>query len=146
MEDRRQVFTFSRDSEKNQIIVRQPDQNPRGMGAGGVLTSDFFGLDTELDPTTQIKLDRLRQLTTQDPGKLSEKNKKELKSLDNELAEFGLNYEFRDPLYGLFLKEWAEQTKQEHKAIDISLSSKDRSLQAEMARKIVAKLKSAKEG
>ena len=121
-----------------------------GMGAAGLLTSDLFGLPTQLDQTTQQKVDRQRQLAAQDLSKLTAKERQkvqqELQSLDDELSGLGLTYQFRDPLYSQFLEALAEETRKRQESSGPPLSQDEQERQLDLTREIVAKLKSAEEG
>ena len=57
-----QVQVMWRDTS-NQVHAQAPEESPRGMGYGGILTSDMFGLRTTLDNSTE-RLLRLRHRFT----------------------------------------------------------------------------------
>jgi hypothetical protein len=143
---RDQVLLLVRDPRTKKAGVRLAEQEPQGMGAAGLLTSDLFGLSSQLDRTTREMLVQKRKLAAQDPSTLTEEDRETLQRLDQELAGMGLNYEYRDPLYSEFLKAWAEETTQQPKLGETPLTREEQQLQAEYVRKLVAELKSKREG
>lgn len=90
------------DRYNNQIIVKTPEIDPKGMGVAGLLTSDLFGLPSTLDPDTQRDLDRKRQLLYKADRTVDEQN--ELRRLECELANLGFTRTTRDPLYDKFIE------------------------------------------
>jgi hypothetical protein len=143
---RDQVHVLVRDPRTKKVDVRLAEQGPQGMGAAGLLTSDLFGLSSQLDRTTREMLAQKRKLAAKDPSTLKEEDRETLQRLDQELAGMGLNYEYRDPLYREFLKAWAEETTQQPKLGETPLTREEQQLQAEYVRKLVAELKSKREG
>src|SRR5690606_10363759 len=95
---RSEVRIFRR-GQGGRVIVEVPDQDPRGMGVAGILTSDRFRLRTTLDPETQRDLDRMLQLAA---SALSPAEEAELRDLNVRLRDKGLSQTIRDPLYELF--------------------------------------------
>ncbi len=140
--ERQQVFRLIRDPQTKRIKVCSPNEDVQGMGAGALLTSDLFGLPSQLDQTTQEKLDRRRYLAGKPFKELSTKEREELQGLSSELESMGFNYEFRDPLYSQFLKAWAHETKGEQEWGATPLTREQAERQAELIREIVAMLKS----
>jgi hypothetical protein len=141
-----QLIVFVRDSQTGSIVPHCPDVDPSGMGAAGLLTSNFFGLYSQLDKVTQDQLDKKRQLAAKEPHDMSEEDKETLRGLDTELSRKGFNYSYRDPLYAKFLEEWARETK-EHPELGVPpLTPAERERQTEYVRNVVAKLKQRKEG
>lgn len=98
-----QVQIFYRDQETKQIHTTTPSIDPKGMGVAALLTSELFGLSSTLDPETQGKLDRKRELflkTNRTP-----KEEKEMNDLTDELGSLDFTRTIRDPLYDKFVRE-----------------------------------------
>ena len=84
----------------------EPDESPRGLGFAGILTSEMFGFKTILDRETNQLLDERNQLLYKESiGKLTEKDKKRLQVLFEELSQKGFNHIFKDPLYSEYIIE-----------------------------------------
>lgn len=130
-----QVQVFSFEDTGKRIIVTLPDEDPMGMGVAGLLTSDLFGLHTTLDLETQEKLDRKKELAIKE--ELTEEDRRELETLNAELARMGFLSAFRDPLYSQFLRALREYEEFKKPA----LTPKEREEQAKLAREIIKKLK-----
>jgi len=80
-----------------------PTANPRGQGAGGLLTTDLFGLPSQLDEYTQALIDRQYELLAEaedDTGKRAE-----LGQVTAALDSLGFSMVNRDPLVSAFLAE-----------------------------------------
>jgi len=63
---RPQVQIIQRDKETGHIAVNYPEQDPRGMGIAALLTSDVYGLRSQLDIPTLKALERKRELLAKD--------------------------------------------------------------------------------
>lgn len=61
---RGQLQILYRDPEYLTITSHMPEHDPRGMGYSGVVTSDMFGLASELDKRTQRRLEVYRTLAS----------------------------------------------------------------------------------
>jgi predicted ATPase len=105
-----QVRVFRRTGDDRMTTTFQPDEDPRGMGVVGLLTSDMFGLRSDLDPQTLQLIDEKVKIATKD-GKLSKKEKDDLKKIDDELDRVGLLSTFSDPYFMAFLKGVARRKK-----------------------------------
>ena len=99
--DKDQVQVTWRDSE-GQIHAAAPAESPRGMGYGGILTSDMFGLRGTLDNPTEELLRRRRQLFEKEMLSIQESD--ELERLDKEIEEMGFTTSHWDSDYQEFLK------------------------------------------
>ncbi|MFC9304293.1 hypothetical protein ACFTWC_23575, partial [Streptomyces albidoflavus] len=73
------------------------------MGVGALLTSDVYGLRSQLDLETLRKLDRKRELASKETD-LTAEEEQELSSLGHELRGLGLLLENRDPEFQEFLR------------------------------------------
>ena len=63
---REQVQVLYRDPEYLRITSHLPEHDPRGMGYSGIVTSDMFGLASQLDKRTQRRLEMYRVLASID--------------------------------------------------------------------------------
>ncbi|MET7710983.1 AAA family ATPase [Streptomyces sp. NPDC005407] len=99
---REQIRVVTTDDE-GQATAVIPRANPRGQGAGGLLTTDLFGLPTQLDEHTQELIDRqyaLLPAAEGDPVKQAE-----LRDVTGQLDFMGFPTSDRDPLVAAFLAE-----------------------------------------
>jgi predicted ATPase len=139
--ERTQVLIMRRDEETGLINTDRPEQDPRGMGIAGLLTSDVFGLRSQLDlPTLQL-LDRKRQLAIQD--ELTSKQRKDLAELNQKLRELDFTNVVRDPLYKPFVDAMTAVERVEGMQTDLlTEEQRDRrkDLAERVARRIVAEL------
>jgi predicted ATPase len=133
-----QVQIIQRD-ENGQIKAEHPFEDPQGMGIAALLTSEVYGLRSQLDLATQRLLDErrnlaaLKELNTDQRQRLAELNKK-LEGLDFAIT-------FRDPLYQAFVKEM--MTRQEPDIAEtIALSPEQFKAQRDLAMKILDELES----
>jgi len=85
------------------ITTAPPGFDVRGYGVGPLLTSDLYGLATQLDTATQDLIDRQYELTR--TLELDEQEQQELDKITNTLRERGFNTTHRDPAVQLFLAE-----------------------------------------
>ena len=105
-----------RTTSEGQIIVEEPEVDPRGLGVEGILTSEFFGLPTTIDEFTQGKLDERNELLVkQQEQELSGKEQERLRVLFEELEGLGFGNTFRDPLYQKFIVAYKNRIKEHGK-------------------------------
>ncbi len=90
--------------EDGRIYSASAEQDPKGMGFAGILTSDIFGLQSTLDPETLEKLDQQRRLVIKGANELTDEEKAELNRLNKELEDIDVTRFVRDPYYPLFVK------------------------------------------
>ena len=103
---RHEVRVMYKEAETGQISVRVPDQDPKGLGVSGILTSDLFGLRSDLDLDTLRLLDEKRDLSIKE--NLTQEDKHRLEELRRELEDIDPSARIRDPLYREFIKAlWA---------------------------------------
>ncbi|WP_327333094.1 AAA family ATPase [Streptomyces anulatus] len=94
------VVTTNVEGQATAVI---PRANPRGQGAGGLLTTDLFGLPTQLDEHTQELIDRQYTLLPEavgDPVKQAA-----LRDVTAQLETMDFPNSDRDPLVAAFLAE-----------------------------------------
>ncbi len=136
---REQVLIINRDEKTMQVDCDHPEEDPKGMGYAGILTSDMYGLRSTLDSGTIKELDQQRTLATKD--KLTEKEEFKLSKLTKVLDSKGFTKIFSDPTYALFADALSKSEE------DISLkktvlSKKDKDHQTSLAKRIIQELKS----
>jgi hypothetical protein len=95
-----QVCLLERDPNSARISASEPVTDPRGMGVSALLTSEIYGLASELDPVTYAKLERRRWLAAAES--LSVIEQRELGRLTRELEDLDFTFSDRDPLYTEF--------------------------------------------
>lgn len=100
---RSEVQIMQRDDGTGRITAEYPRDDPKGMGVAGLLTSDVYGLRSDLDLETLALLDEKRALASKKSLNASEKKK--LKKLSEKLGNLDFTTSARDPLYSLFAKE-----------------------------------------
>ncbi|ELH4237463.1 AAA family ATPase [Vibrio fluvialis] len=96
-----QVQVMWRDSNL-QVYAQEPEESPRGMGYGGILTSDMFGLRTTLDNSTE-RLLRLRRRFTE-KTELSPIQSGRLKKIDKAIEGLGFTTAHWDEEYARYLR------------------------------------------
>jgi predicted ATPase len=100
------------------ISAQSPTEDPRGMGVGALLTSDVYGLRSQLDLETLEKLDRKRALAAK--ALLDKDEEVELHLLSQELASLELAIEDRDREFQTYLR--AKYRREEPLPDEITLS------------------------
>ncbi|WP_411086211.1 AAA family ATPase [Streptomyces sp. 061-3] len=90
--------------DAGRISAVAPLDDPQGMGVGALLTSDVYGLRSQLDLETLGKLDRKRHLSALRDDQLSPEDRIELSQLGTELRHLGLLMEDRDPEFQAYLR------------------------------------------
>ena len=88
--------------QDSKIHAAVPEDDPRGMGYAGILTSDMFGLGSTLDEYTTDLLRQRRELL--EINKLSEKEKKELSKLNETIESLGYSTIHWDNDYSEYLR------------------------------------------
>lgn len=99
--DKQQIQVMWRDS-KFQVHAQEPEESPKGMGYGGILTSDMFGLRTTLDNPTE-RLLRLRRRFTE-KSELSPIQAGRLKKIDKAIEGLGFTTAHWDEEYAQYLR------------------------------------------
>jgi hypothetical protein len=140
--DRSEVVRFER-AEDGAVEVTVPQFQLKGVGAGGLLTSEIFGLSSQLDEETAEALDRKRHLTARrlDPELPEEERAAdvvELKILEEKLRFVDATSIVRDPLYPDFVKAMAREAHGASAAM--ILTAKQRRKRADAASRIVRNL------
>lgn len=99
--DKKQIQVMWQD-ESNQVQAQAPAESPRGMGYGGILTSDMFGLRSTLDNPTEDLLRERRSLVELD--QLTAEQRQELKLLDAKIEALGFTTAHWDKDYQEYLQ------------------------------------------
>jgi hypothetical protein len=86
-----------RTEEPGHVIADIPDEDPQGMGVAGLLTSELYGLRSQLDTATLSLLDLKRELATKDD--LNPDEQQQLNALNRQLEGLDFSRVTRDPLY-----------------------------------------------
>jgi predicted ATPase len=134
---RDQVRVMNRDAN-GKISSLIPEKDPKGMGISGILTSDIFGLRSDLDLATLHLLDRKRQLAIKDT--LTEAEKEELTKLNDELSNLDFTNQVRDPMFKEFVDALA-RTEEVEKTPKIKLSREERERRRQLAQEVIKKLR-----
>lgn len=135
---RSQVQIMERNPDSGGITAHYPEQDPQGMGIAGLLTSDIYGLRSQLDPITLNLLDRKRELSIKD--RLSEDEAKELDLLNQTLSELDFTKVVRDPLYEPFVKAMSVIEKQRKLRASV-LTPEQQEFRRRLVASIIQKLK-----
>lgn len=96
-----QVRILKRNPVDGTIESNKPTSNPYELGYPGILMSEMFGLDSVLSKTTENLLEKKRELAIKE--KLTDKDKKELKSLNEKLKHIDMTSRVRDPLFSEYV-------------------------------------------
>lgn len=106
---RSQVQIMQRDEQTGRIVAQYPGEDPKGMGVAGLLTSDVYGLRSELDLATLRLLDEKRTLAVKTT--LNDEERARLKELDERLRGLDFTITTRDPMFKRFAKAMAERER-----------------------------------
>lgn len=109
---RGEVRIMDRETD-GRIVAVEPRVDPRGMGVGALLTSDIYGLRSQLDLETLDLLDHRRKLAARAPSSLSADEAERLRNLSMQLSDLGLLMEERDPEFGEYLRAKADLEREE---------------------------------
>jgi predicted ATPase len=93
----RNQVRLMRNEDLGRVTAEIPDEDPRGMGVAGLLTSELYGLRSQLDSETLSLLDQKRFLATKET--LSRQEREELAMLNRQLEGLDFSRVTRDPLY-----------------------------------------------
>lgn len=127
-----QVVLLSRQGQT--IVAAHPNEDPRGQGVSGLLTSEIYGLTSDLDSITLQQLERHRALAAAD--ELTESEARELQLLTSQLGDLGFTYSVRDPVYAEFERAMASETQ----SVKSDLTPEEHHEEAERARSILRKI------
>lgn len=105
---RERIRLFRKDGDR--ITAETPDVDPRGRGIGGQLTTELWGLETQLDKRTQELIDEQHELAGY--PELDDVDQQRLRQVNEELDQLDFATERRDPVVALFLSELARRRRQ----------------------------------
>ncbi len=136
--ERSQVQIMQLDEETGRISAQMPDEDLKGMGIAGLLTSEVYGLRSQLDLETLELLDRKRELAVKET--LTGPEESELARLNKQLAGLDFTKTVRDPLYEEFVKAKTKLEIEEGLHIPV-LTKEQQEKQKELALKVLKDLK-----
>jgi predicted ATPase len=102
---RHEVRVMVRDQESGKIVAEVPEHDPKGMGVRGILTSELFGLRSDLDLATLQLLDEKRDLASKES--LTKPEKVRLAELRGQTDAIDLSGRVSDPLVSEVVKTLA---------------------------------------
>jgi restriction endonuclease S subunit/energy-coupling factor transporter ATP-binding protein EcfA2 len=103
-----QIHLLRRDCETGVCKWTQPSVNPRGLGFTGILTSEMFGMRSDLDEETLADLDNKVRLVAKE-GTLTPNELEELEEINKRLEDAGFQKAFSDPYYAAFIRAWSQR-------------------------------------
>lgn len=136
--EREQVQLMQREEKTGRIYVSYPEESPRGMGVAALLTSDIYGLRSQLDLPTLRLLDERRELAIKE--QMSDEDKIRLRDLNEQLDQLGFTKTIRDPLYEPYVKAMTKVEEEEGLREPV-LTPDQQDRQRELAVEIVRELK-----
>jgi ABC-type multidrug transport system ATPase subunit len=109
--ERKDVLLMQRDDVTGRVFAEHPAEDPRGMGVAGLLTSEVYGLQSDLSPEAVADLETLRRLTML--GERTEEEERELSRIYKQYHGARLTRTTRDPMFSLFVQAMrkAERTE-----------------------------------
>jgi ABC-type multidrug transport system ATPase subunit len=134
---RSQVQIMQRDDESGRVTAQCPTDDPKGMGVAGLLTSEVYGLRSELDLETLGLLDEKRALAAKPT--LTEEERVRLRELDERLRSLDFTITLRDPIYKVFAKAMAERERDEGLQVPV-LTKEQQERQKQLAREVLESL------
>jgi predicted ATPase len=102
---RNEVRVMVKDQKAGKILAEVPEHEPRGMGVRGILTSELFGLRSDLDLATLQLLDEQRELASK--ADLTEQEKVRLAELREQTDAIDFSGRVSDPLVSEVVKTLA---------------------------------------
>lgn len=136
--EREQVQLMQRDEKTGGVRADYPEESPRGMGVAALLTSDIYGLRSQLDLPTLRLLDERRELAIKE--QMSDEDRARLRELNGQLDEMGFTKTIRDPLYEPYVKAMTKVEEEEGLREPV-LTPGQQDRQRELAVQIVRELK-----
>jgi len=97
-----QIRLLKRDEESLVCYCMQPSEDPRGLGFTGILTSDIFDFNSDLDPETMDLLHKQADLAGKE--NLSTTEARKLEKITEKIDVLGFKTANSDPYYRAFLK------------------------------------------
>lgn len=97
-----QILQTKREDGVRHVVASFPKEHPRGMGYASIVTSDMFGIASQLDRHTQLDLERQRTLAARE--KLNPVEAAELDAVNARLDKLGFRFFFPDDEYTRYLR------------------------------------------
>jgi predicted ATPase len=98
-----QIHLLRRDPASGRCVWESPSEDPQGLGFTGILTSDMFGFQSDLDPETLSLLSEQAALAGKE-GKLSKRDAQKLAEVTAKVDRLGFKTASSDPYYRAFLQ------------------------------------------
>jgi predicted ATPase len=102
-----QIQIMKRDDNSLKVVANPPLYDPKGLGVSGILTSDMFGLRSDLDSETLKDLDEHAVLFSKD--ELTSKEQARLAELQENMRQSGFLDAYSDPYFSAFVKAWSRK-------------------------------------
>ncbi|EPS7818930.1 AAA family ATPase [Acinetobacter baumannii] len=99
--EKQQIQILHRKDDQK-IYADQPDQDPKGMGYAGIITSDMFGLGSSLDKETNAKLLELNFLSSK--KNQTDQDKLKIQELRDNIANLDFNFHANDKLFQEYMR------------------------------------------
>lgn len=106
-----QVHLLVRDTRSGECASMVSSVDPKGMGFSGILMSELFGFQSDLDEETLNALDRRVRLVGKERS-LTRSEEEELEVIDERLEGLGFMTAFSDPYYSAFVRAWGRMYEQ----------------------------------
>jgi ABC-type Mn2+/Zn2+ transport system ATPase subunit len=108
--EREDILLFEQEPETRHVTISTPTESPKGLGVAGILTGQFFDLDTTLDADTQDLLEERYELELKfrRQGSLADAERQRMRELSHTLAGLGFAMTVRDPLFSEYLRARAD--------------------------------------
>ncbi|MFE6871334.1 AAA family ATPase [Kitasatospora sp. NPDC057692] len=106
----RDQLRIIRRADDGSTCAEVPSDDPRGRGIGGILTSELYGLTSQLDNYTQKLIDDQYKLSGRRSLNADELDK--LQELNDRLEGVGFSASHRDPAVELYLAELDRRRKE----------------------------------
>ncbi|TVU72441.1 AAA family ATPase [Pseudoalteromonas distincta] len=107
--EKSQIQIMKRNEDTLKVFAEPPSISPKGLGVSGILTSEMFGLRSDLDVETLKLVDRHVELLGKEP--LTKSDAFEIQRITQELDGLGLMQPYGDPYYSAFIKAWSRINK-----------------------------------
>lgn len=114
-----QILQTKIESGRRKVVVSFPDEHPRGMGYASIVTSNMFGIASQLDETTQLDLERQRHLASRE--KLTPDEATELDAVNARLDQLGFRFFFPDDEYSRYLRIRNQEMERMFKTKDVEV-------------------------
>lgn len=101
--EKQQIQILHRKDDQK-IYADQPDQDPKGMGYAGIITSDMFGLGSSLDKQTNQLLIEYQKLVIKSRADKTPKDKQRQRDLKEHLEKLDFNFDFKDRIKREFMR------------------------------------------